>query len=74
MVDDQGYCNAYHEDVIRASTAAYYHLLKKGVAPEQARMVLPQSMMTNGSGLALWQHLPVSVRYVSLKMRSQSRA
>lgn len=46
VVDDQGYCNAYHEDVIRASTAAYYHLLKKGVAPEQARMVLPQSMMT----------------------------
>jgi thymidylate synthase (FAD) len=46
VVADQGYCHAYHEDVIRVATAAYYHLLKEGVAPEQARMVLPQSMMT----------------------------
>jgi thymidylate synthase (FAD) len=46
VVADQGYCRAYHEDVIRVATAAYYHLLKEGVAPEQARMVLPQSMMT----------------------------
>ena len=46
VVADQGYCHAYHEDVIRMATTAYYQLLKEGVAPEQARMVLPQSMMT----------------------------
>ena len=46
VVADQGYCYAYHEDAIRMATTAYYQLLKEGVAPEQARMVLPQSMMT----------------------------
>ena len=46
IVADQGYCHAYHEDVVRVATAAYHHMLKEGVAPEQARMVLPQSMMT----------------------------
>lgn len=46
LVADQDYCHAYHQDVVRAALAAYHHMLGKGVAPEQARMVLPQSMMT----------------------------
>ena len=46
VVANQGYCHSYHEDAIRAADNAYYHMLKEGVAPEQARMVLPQSMMT----------------------------
>ena len=46
VVADQGFCTGYHLDAIRMATNAYHHLLKEGVAPEQARMVLPQSMMT----------------------------
>jgi thymidylate synthase (FAD) len=46
VVADQGFCTGYHLDVIRVATAAYYHMLKEGAAPEQARMVLPQSMHT----------------------------
>jgi thymidylate synthase (FAD) len=46
LVADQGYCHGYHADVVRVATAAYHHMLREGVAPEQARMVLPQSMMT----------------------------
>lgn len=34
------------EESIRKSVDVYNHLLKQGVCPEQARMVLPQSMMT----------------------------
>ena len=47
VVAEQGYCHSYYEDAIRAADNAYYYMLKEGVAPEQARMVLPQSMMTS---------------------------
>ena len=40
---DYGIIQAANE----ASVKAYSHLLSKGVAPEQARMVLPQSMYTD---------------------------
>lgn len=46
VVADQGFCTGYHLDAIRMATNAYHFLLEEGVAPEQARMVLPQSMMT----------------------------
>ena len=36
----------YIQEAYTASVNAYSHLLKLGVAPEQARMVLPQSMYT----------------------------
>ncbi len=39
MVDD-------YQRALQTAKLAYEQLLKKGVAPEQARMVLPQSMMT----------------------------
>ena len=39
MVDD-------YEQVLSSAKWAYEELLRKGVCPEQARMVLPQSMMT----------------------------
>ena len=39
MVDD-------YEKVCKSAKWTYEELLRKGVAPEQARMVLPQSMMT----------------------------
>lgn len=34
------------EDAVEVCLEAYARLLKKGVAPEQARMILPQNMMT----------------------------
>ena len=36
-----------YDVLIRYSLATYKHLLRQGVAPEQARMVLPQSMYTS---------------------------
>lgn len=36
-----------YEDTITESLEAYYGLLDRGVCPEQARMVLPQSMLTS---------------------------
>ena len=35
-----------YQQVIRSAKWTYEQLLRKGVSPEQARMVLPQSMMT----------------------------
>jgi thymidylate synthase (FAD) len=42
---DDGY-NSWPEDVQSIALEAYQKMLELGVAPEQARMVLPQSMMT----------------------------
>ena len=39
MIDD-------YEQVLRKSKWTYEQLLRRGVCPEQARIVLPQSMMT----------------------------
>lgn len=36
-----------YEEVVRKCTLLYNDMIKTGVAPEQARMVLPQSMMTS---------------------------
>jgi len=36
----------YYQQVMKSAKWTYEELLRKGVAPEQARMVLPQSMMT----------------------------
>ena len=47
VVNNQAFCTGYHLDAIRVATAAYHHMLEQNVAPEQARMVLPQSMMTS---------------------------
>lgn len=47
----------YHQAVITSAMSAYYYMLKSGVAPEQARMVLPQSMYTEyyvTGSLAAW--------------------
>jgi len=35
-----------YENLIKEALATYEYMLKEGVAPEMARMVLPQSMMT----------------------------
>lgn len=45
-MDKQAIANDLYDNVIDVCEGAYYHLLLEGVAPEQARMVLPQSMMT----------------------------
>ena len=44
MQDDFLFAN--YEKLLKASELLYAILLEKGAAPEQARMVLPQSMMT----------------------------
>lgn len=47
----------YHQAVITSAMAAYDYMIYSGVAPEQARMVLPQSMYTEyyvTGSLAAW--------------------
>lgn len=49
--------NYVYEDLTRHCLAVYEGMLKRGVAPEQARMVLPQSMYTSyyvTGSLAAW--------------------
>lgn len=49
--------NYVYEDLTRHSKSVYDGMLKAGVAPEQARMVLPQSMYTSyyvTGSLAAW--------------------
>ena len=45
-VEDQVYCNSDAEWSSLQAIGSYESLLEQGVAPEQARMVLPQSTMT----------------------------
>lgn len=71
VVADQEYCHGYHEDVVRVAVAAYTHMLEKGVAPEQARMVLPQSMMTEW----IWTgSLAAFARVCKLRMSADAQA
>lgn len=43
---NQKWCSEDYEDAVRACKYAYKSMLDRGIAPEMARMVLPQSMMT----------------------------
>jgi len=45
-VDAKHTVSAYYEEAICEAYFGYNELLERGVCPEQARMVLPQSMMT----------------------------
>lgn len=45
-IDNQDVATAAYTKAIDQTKASYIDLLKQGVAPEQARMVLPQSMYT----------------------------
>lgn len=44
--DEAGVDKLFYEDLVDACDQLYAKMIRKGVAPEQARMVLPQSMMT----------------------------
>lgn len=49
--------NEQYEDIMNMCKGFYEHLLSNGIAPEQARMVLPQSMYTSyyvTGSLAAW--------------------
>ena len=71
VVAEQGYCYAYHDDVLRIAMAAYLSILDRGVAPEQARMVLPQSMMTEW----IWTgSLSAFARVCKLRMSDAAQA
>ena len=52
--------DVYWPDSVKFAEAQYFELMKRGVCPEQARMILPQNMMTTqiktGSLLG-WHHL-----------------
>lgn len=50
----------------------YEHLLKKGVAPEMARMVLPVQYTQNGTGRALLMPLLICAAFASRKILSMS--
>lgn len=55
--EDEIWANKYLNYVYDAALSSYRELLKIGVAPEQARMVLPQSMYTSyycTGSLAAW--------------------
>lgn len=45
-VENQAACRKAYDDAIRVADHAYKELLKLNVAPEQARLVLPQAMFT----------------------------
>ena len=45
--EDNAQIKRHYEGQMRECLVAYTNLLKRGVAPEQARMVLPQSMYTS---------------------------
>jgi len=45
-INPHGFMVDYYQQVMKSAKWTYEELLRKGVAPEQARMVLPQSMMT----------------------------
>ena len=47
MEQPNGNCISLPHEVVSDSLAAYNALLELGVAPEQARMILPQNTMTN---------------------------
>ena len=44
---DAYHCDSVYDTAMGTAMQAYYALLKQGVAPEMARMVLPQSTMTS---------------------------
>lgn len=44
--ESQVKCNDWYENVLDTAMGAYEAMIDEGVAPEMARMVLPQSMMT----------------------------
>ena len=47
LEEPDGFCHAmWAEEVVQAALNWYNHQLKRGMAPEQARMVLPQNTMT----------------------------
>jgi thymidylate synthase (FAD) len=46
VIEDAGYLHWLYQTGLRAAQTTYRELLARGVAPEMARMVLPQSMLT----------------------------
>lgn len=60
VYDDIHINKVFYEDVLHVCEELYYLMIAKGVAPEQARMVLPQSMYTEWywtGSLAAWARL-----------------
>lgn len=69
--DEQFGADLLYEDLIAKAVSNYRQLLEMGIAPEQARMILPQSMMTQWvetGSLAYW------ARVCTLRLDSHSQA
>lgn len=60
-----------YEQTVRDAMDTYYGLLERGVAPEQARMVLPQSMLTS---YYVTGSLAAFARAYKLRIESDSQA
>jgi len=60
LFEYEGDVSEHYEEHIAHTKDLYYDILKTGVCPEQARMVLPQSMMTEWywtGSLAAWSRV-----------------
>lgn len=60
LMSEQDECDSIYASVVSAAERAYHELLDFGVAPEQARMILPQSTYTTWietGSLAYWARL-----------------
>lgn len=87
ILGEEWYADDYlPQDVVERCLSTYKELLKDGVAPEQARMILPQNMMTNwiwsGSlmafarvcNLRLDPHAQAETREVAVEIDSRMNA
>lgn len=68
--DGQALCNEIYEKATSEALSTYDDLIKMGVAPEQARAVLPQSMITS----CVWSaSLQSALHFVRLRLSSDAQ-
>ena len=71
ILNDQVSANEIYNEIIKASLKSYQDLLDLNVAPEQARAVLPQSMLTS----CIWTaSLQSALHFVSLRAASNAQS
>jgi|13_taG_2_1085334.scaffolds.fasta_scaffold01217_4 thymidylate synthase (FAD) len=71
ILSDQVSANEIYNEIIEASLKSYQDLLDLNVAPEQARAVLPQSMLTS----CIWTaSLQSALHFVSLRAASNAQS
>lgn len=68
---DQGHTTAIYDEALAAADLAYDHLTTIGVAPEQARFVLPQARFTR---IAVAMDLNNAFKYLALRLHPHAQA